>query len=110
MKTRTTILCLLISICGLSATVLAQQAVTSATLGGRNYLDLAAPTPAVTRANPVANQRFAETSAAPGTQISVAGQRNINNDGTGATPNANFGRPTAAADPRQIQFGLRLSF
>ena len=30
--------------------------------------------------------------------------------GTGATPNANFGRPTAAADPRQIQFGLRLSF
>ena len=30
--------------------------------------------------------------------------------GTGGTPNANFGRPTAAADPRQIQFGLRLSF
>ncbi|MGH9937321.1 MAG: TonB-dependent receptor domain-containing protein, partial [Blastocatellia bacterium] len=30
--------------------------------------------------------------------------------GTGATPNATFGRPTAAADPRQIQFGLRLSF
>jgi hypothetical protein len=48
-------------------------------LNGRNYLDLAALTPAVTRANPVANQRFAETSAVPGTQISVAGQRNINN-------------------------------
>jgi hypothetical protein len=30
--------------------------------------------------------------------------------GAGATPNPNFGRPTAAADPRQIQFGLRLSF
>jgi hypothetical protein len=30
--------------------------------------------------------------------------------GTGATPNLSFGRPTAAADPRQIQFGLRLSF
>ncbi|MFN8002064.1 MAG: hypothetical protein U0X75_13725 [Acidobacteriota bacterium] len=30
--------------------------------------------------------------------------------GTGTTPNATFGRPTAAADPRQIQFGLRLSF
>jgi len=29
--------------------------------------------------------------------------------GTGATPNPSFGRPTAA-DPRQIQFGLRLSF
>jgi hypothetical protein len=48
-------------------------------LNGRNYLDLAALTPAVTRANPVANQRFAETSAVPGTQISIAGQRNINN-------------------------------
>ena len=40
-------------------------------LNGRNYLDLAALTPAVTRANPVGNQRFAETSAVPGTQISV---------------------------------------
>src|SRR5262249_31168170 len=30
--------------------------------------------------------------------------------GTGSAPNATFGRPTAAADPRQIQFGLRLSF
>src|SRR6266540_405602 len=29
-------------------------------LNGRNYLDLAALTPAVTRANPVANQRFGE--------------------------------------------------
>ncbi len=37
-------------------------------LNGRNYLDLAALTPAVTRANPVANQRFAETSAVPGAQ------------------------------------------
>ncbi|MBO0726574.1 MAG: carboxypeptidase regulatory-like domain-containing protein, partial [Blastocatellia bacterium] len=61
-------------------------------LNGRNYLDLAALTPAVTRANPVANQRFAETSAAPGTQISVAGQRNINNgfimDGLSANDDA----------------------
>jgi hypothetical protein len=30
--------------------------------------------------------------------------------GTGSTPLASFGRPTAAADPRQIQVGLRLSF
>src|SRR5215475_15074512 len=35
MKTRTTVLSLFISICCLSATVLAQQAVTSATLSGR---------------------------------------------------------------------------
>jgi hypothetical protein len=30
--------------------------------------------------------------------------------GTSSLPLANFGRPTAAADPRQIQFGLRFSF
>ena len=35
------------------------------------------------------------------------------NFGTGVYPTApaaGFGRPTAAADPRQMQFGLRLSF
>lgn len=61
-------------------------------LNGRNYLDLAALSPAVSRANPVANQRFAETSAVPGTQISVAGQRNISNgfilDGMSANDDA----------------------
>lgn len=30
--------------------------------------------------------------------------------GTGPTPLPAFGRPTAAADPRQIQVGLRVSF
>src|SRR6185312_653277 len=30
--------------------------------------------------------------------------------GTGPTPLPNFGQPTGAADPRQLQFGLRLSF
>ncbi len=30
--------------------------------------------------------------------------------GTGATPLPSFGQPTGAADPRQLQFGLRLSF
>jgi hypothetical protein len=33
-----------------------------------------------------------------------------NTFGTGATPLAAFGKPTGAADPRQLQFGLRLSF
>jgi hypothetical protein len=33
-----------------------------------------------------------------------------NTFGTGATPLPNFGRPTAADNPRQIQFGLRLNF
>ena len=48
-------------------------------LNGRNYLDLAALTPGVTRTNPVANQRFPETSAVAGTGLSVTGQRFISN-------------------------------
>jgi hypothetical protein len=72
-------------------TVLPQE-IDSLPLNSRNYLDLAALTPGVTRANPVANQRFAETSAVPGTQINVAGQRNINNgfviDGLSANDDA----------------------
>lgn len=74
-----------------SETVLPRE-IDSLPLNGRNFLDLAALTPAVTRANPVANQRFAETSAVPGTQINVAGQRNINNgfiiDGLSANDDA----------------------
>ncbi len=61
-------------------------------LNGRNYLDLAALTPGVTRNNPVANQRFPETSAVPGTGLSVTGQRFINNsmvvDGLSANDDA----------------------
>lgn len=75
----------------LSETILPVE-VDNLPLNGRNYLDLAALAPGVTRANPVANQRFAETSAVPGTQISVAGQRNINNgfviDGLSANDDA----------------------
>ena len=62
----------------LAETILTRE-VDSLPLNGRNYLELAALTPGVSRGNPVGNQRFAETSAVPGTQISVAGQRNINN-------------------------------
>ncbi len=61
-------------------------------LNGRNYLDLALLTPAVSRTNTASNQRFAETSAVPGTGISVAGQRNLNNgfivDGLSANDDA----------------------
>jgi hypothetical protein len=61
-------------------------------LNGRNYLDLAALSPAVTRSNPVSNQRFPETSAVPGTGLSIAGQRHINNgfvvDGLSANDDA----------------------
>ncbi|HEY7412043.1 MAG TPA: TonB-dependent receptor [Vicinamibacteria bacterium] len=59
---------------------------------GRHYLDLAALVPAVTRANPVANQRFPETSAVPGTGLSITGQRQIANsfvvDGLSANDDA----------------------
>jgi hypothetical protein len=48
-------------------------------LNGRNYLDLAALTPGVSRTNPVANQRFPETAAVAGTGLSITGQRFINN-------------------------------
>ena len=33
-----------------------------------------------------------------------------NTYGTGTQPRPGFGQPTAAADPRQIQLGLRVDF
>ncbi len=61
------------------AETVAPEEIDSLPLNGRNYLDLAALAPGVTRTNPVANQRFPETSAVAGTGLSVTGQRFINN-------------------------------
>lgn len=61
-------------------------------LNGRNYLDLALLAPNVSRTNSRNNDRFAETSAVPGTGVSVAGQRNLSNtfiiDGLSANDDA----------------------
>ena len=61
-------------------------------LNGRNYLDLALLVPNVSRTNTRANDRFAETSAVPGTGLSIAGQRNLGNtflvDGLSANDDA----------------------
>src|SRR4051812_34865636 len=62
------------------ASAVTPQEVESLPLNGRNYLDLALLAPNVSRTNLRTTDRFAETSAIPGTGVSVSGQRNLNNN------------------------------
>ena len=61
-------------------------------LNGRNYADLALLSPGASRTNLGVNQRFAETSAVPGSGISISTQRNLANsfivDGLSANDDA----------------------
>jgi hypothetical protein len=74
------------------ASSITPQEVDTLPLNGRNYLDLATLAPNVSRTNLRSTDRFAETSAVPGTGISVAGQRNLGNsfivDGLSANDDA----------------------
>ena len=74
------------------ASTISPEEVHDLPLNGRNYLDLALLAPGVSRTNTGANQRFAETSAVPGTGISVSSQRNLANsfivDGLSANDDA----------------------
>jgi len=63
-----------------AASAIRTEEIEALPLNGRNYLDLAALVPAVSKTNTGNNERFAETSAVPGTGISVAGQRNLGNN------------------------------
>ena len=74
------------------AQTIAPREVDSLPLNGRNYLDLALLSPNVSRTYSTNNDRFAETSAVPGTMLTISGQRNLGNgfivDGLSANDDA----------------------
>ncbi len=62
------------------ASTVSQTEVSKLPLNGRNFLDVALVVPGVSPANIPSTQLFPETSAVPGTSLSVASQRNLSNN------------------------------
>jgi hypothetical protein len=62
------------------AATVSQVEVQNIPLNGRNFLDVALLVPGVSPANVASTQSFAETSAVPGSGISVGSQRNFSNN------------------------------
>jgi hypothetical protein len=78
-------------------------------MNGRNFLDLGLLVPGVSPTNTASTQLFAETSAVPGSGISVGSQRNLSNsfivDGVSANDDAAglSGIPLAVESVEQLQ-------
>ena len=92
----------------IAGTVLAAEAA-SLPMNGRNFLDLGMLVPGVSPTNTGSTQLFAETSAVPGSGISVGSQRNLSNsflvDGVSANDDAAglSGIPLAVEAVEQLQ-------
>src|SRR4051812_41357909 len=91
------------------AGTVSQAEVRSTPLNGRNFLDLALLVPGVSPTNIGSTQLFAETSAVPGSGISVGSQRNFSNnfivDGLSANDDAAglSGMPDGVDAVEQVQ-------